>query len=153
MRHLYIVLAFSVGCVVWVGAQSPALNQAASIAKQEVKDKAPEPLQFDKTTHDFGVIPLNGEAIVTFTFTNNADKPVIISAVSSCGCTIPSYTESPVEKGKKGIVKVQYATTQIVGAFNKTVTVTTNLGDSKTYPLVIKGIVDTKPAPAPVAKP
>jgi hypothetical protein len=40
----------------------------------------------------------------------------------ACGCTKPEYPETPITKGKKGIIKVTYNAAN-PGAFTKNVTV------------------------------
>ena len=54
--------------------------------------------------------------------------PLIINqAVTSCGCTVSTYTKEPVAPGKTGEVKVVYnGLGKFPGKFKKTVTLRTN---------------------------
>ena len=58
----------------------------------------------------------------------------------SCGCTVPTTPKEPIAPGAKGIIGVKYATDR-VGAFTKTVTVTSNAEGQPTKVLTIKGTV------------
>ncbi len=99
-------------------------------------------MKFDKTEYDFGKVQEKAEKITTdFSFTNNGKTPLVINRVqASCGCTTPEYTKEPVLPGKKGVIKVTYSTTGRVSAFNKKITVFTNVPDT-VYTLTIKGEV------------
>ena len=61
-----------------------------------------------------------------FAFTNEGDAPLLITNVkTSCGCTVPSYSKEPILPGKSGELKIKYDTKRL-GAFTKTITVTSN---------------------------
>lgn len=114
-------------------------------AKDSLKAKKAAPFMlFENTTHDFGTIPYNGDGTFEFKFKNTGKSPLIISnCQASCGCTVPEWPKDPINKNGNGSIKVKYATTR-VGAFQKTVTVTSNSSNS---PLVItiKGTVEKAP--------
>lgn len=124
------------------------------LSAQEVKDNNPQPkpvsdiqpsVNFEKTTHDFGTIPYNGDGNTEFKFTNNGKAPLILSnCQSSCGCTVPEWPKDPIPPKGTGSIKVKYNTTR-VGPFTKTITVTSNAPDSPTV-LTIKGTVEKAPA-------
>ncbi|MBQ8047856.1 MAG: DUF1573 domain-containing protein [Prevotella sp.] len=98
-------------------------------------------IKFDKTTHDFGTFSeADGVQKCVFTFTNTGDAPLIINqAVASCGCTVPSYTKSPIAPGEKGEIKVTYnGKGKFPGHFKKTITVRTN-GATEMTRLYIEG--------------
>lgn len=95
---------------------------------------------FESETIDYGTIPHNADGKREFHFTNNGTQPLIISnAQGSCGCTVPTYPKEPIAPGAKGVIGVKYATDR-VGAFTKTVTLTTNATEP-TKVLTIKGNV------------
>ncbi len=95
---------------------------------------------FESETIDYGTIPHNADGKREFHFTNNGNQPLIISnAQGSCGCTVPTYPKEPIAPGAKGVIGVKYATDR-VGAFTKTVTLTTNASEP-TKVLTIKGNV------------
>src|SRR5690606_12321497 len=96
---------------------------------------------------DYGTIAKNSDGTREFAFTNNGNKPLIITnAQGSCGCTVPSYPKEPIAPGAKGVIGVKYATDR-VGPFSKTVTLTTNAAGSPTKVLTIKGNVLADEAP------
>lgn len=99
----------------------------------------PAEFKFDKESHDFGKIPVNKPAQVEFKFTNIGDQPLIITKVeSTCGCTVPEYTQTPVKKGDSGIIKVTYNPTGAALPFSKSITITSN-AKTTTKVLYIKG--------------
>ncbi|HEX8575697.1 MAG TPA: DUF1573 domain-containing protein [Flavobacterium sp.] len=101
---------------------------------------------FESETIDYGTIAHNADGKREFVFVNNGNKPLIITnAQGSCGCTVPSYPKEPIAPGAKAVIGVKYATDR-VGAFTKTVTLTTN-ATTPTKTLTIKGTVlpDTAP--------
>jgi len=101
-----------------------------------------EPLLFTEKTHDFGEIAeQGGGATYDFVFTNNAARPVrIISVQPSCGCTTPDWSREPVAQGETGFIKVIFDPRGKPGYFNKSLTVTTDLGGNAIN-LQIKGQV------------
>ena len=102
---------------------------------------------FVTETIDYGTVAYNSDGRREFVFTNNGNKPLIITNVqSTCGCTVPTYPKEPIAPGAKGTISVKYATDR-VGAFSKTVTLTTNATTPSTV-LTIKGNVLPEPAAA-----
>tara|TARA_R110000868_G_C10599456_1_gene740352 strand:- start:72 stop:515 length:444 start_codon:yes stop_codon:yes gene_type:complete len=96
---------------------------------------------FVSETIDYGTVAHNADGKREFVFTNNGNKPLIITNTQgSCGCTVPSTPKEPIAPGAKGVIGVKYATDR-VGAFTKTVTVTSNAEGQATKILTIKGVV------------
>ena len=96
---------------------------------------------------DYGTVAHNADGKREFVFTNNGNKPLIITNTQgSCGCTVPTTPKEPIAPGAKGIIGVKYATDR-VGAFTKTVTVTSNAAGQPTKVLTIKGTVLGDDAP------
>lgn len=92
------------------------------------------------TTVDLGEIKLNKPVTHEFTFINTGSVPLVISSVkASCGCTITSYTKSPVAEGSTGVVSATYNAATL-GVFTKTINVSANTTGGITQ-LVIKGEV------------
>lgn len=92
-------------------------------------------------TIDYGTIAQNADGNRKFEFTNNGSKPLIITNASgSCGCTVPTFPKEPILPGAKGVIGVKYATDR-VGAFTKTVTITSNAEGNPSKVLTIKGNV------------
>lgn len=107
-------------------------------SKTETKDAGI--LSFEKEEIDYGTIQQNANGERTFVFTNTGTAPIVITSVkTSCGCTVPTYSKTPVLPGKKGEIKVKYATNRI-GPFTKTITVISN-ASVPTKMLRIKGTV------------
>jgi hypothetical protein len=103
---------------------------------------------FETETIDYGTIAHNADGNRKFEFTNNGNKPLIITNTQgSCGCTVPTTPKEPIAPGAKGIIGVKYATDR-VGAFTKTVTVTSNAEGMPTKVLTIRGTILPDPAPA-----
>ena len=126
-------------------AKSPA---EAKVATPKIDGAG---IVFETETIDYGTIEHNANGDREFVFTNNGNKPLIISnAQGSCGCTVPTTPKEPIAPGAKGIIGVKYATDR-VGAFTKSVTVTSNADGQPTKVLTIKGTVlpDATPAAVP----
>ena len=72
-------------------------------------EKYPE-ITFEKTTVDFGLFDKeHGDKVCWFVFTNTGQKDLLIlSANSTCGCTIPEYPKNPIPPGQKDSIKVSY---------------------------------------------
>lgn len=105
---------------------------------------------FETEIIDYGTIEHNADGNREFKFKNTGKEPLIISnATGSCGCTVPTWTKEPIKPGESSVIKVHYATDR-VGAFEKTVTVTSN-AKTPTKVIRIKGVVkpDATPAAAP----
>lgn len=100
-------------------------------------------IKFDKVIHNFGnfseATPVQK---TTFTFTNVGDKPLIINqAIASCGCTVPTYTKTPIAPGQKGQITVTYnGKGMFPGHFKKSVTVRSN-GTVEMTRLYIEGVM------------
>jgi hypothetical protein len=131
--HLSILLIFSQ----LLFAQAPEKNK-----------KATQPaIRFAVLEIERQDIPYGSEDLFVFEFKNTAKKAAVITNVqTSCGCTAADRPETPIRKGKKGVIKVHYDTKR-VGAFTKTITIFSNVGDPVV--LTIKGTVLT-PSDSPV---
>lgn len=102
---------------------------------------------FENETIDYGTIAHNADGKREFVLTNNGNKPLIITNTQgSCGCTVPTSPKEPILPGAKGVIGVKYATDRI-GAFTKTVTVTSNAEGMPTKVITIKGTVLGDDAP------
>ena len=102
-------------------------------------------MNFEKTTHTFGKVKEDGGVVTyKFTFKNIGATPIIITRVqSSCGCTTPEWTRSPVVPGATGFVSAQFDPRNRPGAFNKHVLVYNNVTKDPVK-LVINGEVIAK---------
>ncbi len=84
-------------------------------------------IAFEETEHDFGRI-LEGETVaVSFSFTNSGKSDLLIAEVStSCGCTVPSYSKTPIRPGEKGEIKISFNSNGRRGYQTKNVLVVAN---------------------------
>ena len=111
------------------------------------KKEAQPPLKFTVLEIERQNIPYGSEDLFVFEFKNTSKKAAVITNVqTSCGCTAAERPETPIRKGKKGLIKVHYDTKR-VGGFTKTITVFSNVGDP--IVLTIKGTV-LSPSDSPV---
>ncbi len=97
--------------------------------------------QFEKETHDFGIVIDGVKATYIFKFKNVGDQPIIMNQVKpSCGCTSPVWTKTPILPGQEGEIKVIYNSTNRIGSFNKSITISSN-ADPASKVVYIKGLV------------
>jgi len=131
------IILFAMLAVVGITASNAQAKKATTkVAKVEGAGMA-----FETETIDYGTIAHNADGKREFVFVNNGTKPLIITNTQgSCGCTVPTTPKEPIAPGAKGIIGVKYATDR-VGAFTKTVTVTSNAEGQPTKVLTIKGTV------------
>lgn len=104
-------------------------------------------IKFNKTSHDFGNFSEENPIVkCTFVFTNTGDKPLVINqAVASCGCTVPTYSKTPVQPGESGTINVTYnGTGKFPGHFRKTITIRSN-AKTEMVRLTIEGNMQEKP--------
>ena len=104
-------------------------------------------IKFNQEDHNFGNVPEGPSVSYDFEFKNIGKVPIIFSDVhGSCGCTVPSFPKEPIAPGEKAVIGVKYATDR-VGAFTKTVTITSNAKGSESKTLTIKGTILGDDAP------
>ncbi len=107
-------------------------------------EKYPE-ITFDKTTIDFGLFDrAHGDKTCWFVFTNTGNKELqILSAGSSCGCTVPEFPKTAILPGQKDSIKVTYSgSTRRVGVVKKTISLTTNCKVNSTYLYIMGEMVE-----------
>jgi len=117
-------------------------------------------ISFDKTTIDYGTIPVNADGNRVFTFKNTGDKPLILSNVQpGCGCTASEWPKEPILPGKSAQIKVHYNTANAM-PFKKSIDVFSNDPANGRVVLYIQGTVDpnakaeeVKAVPAAPAEP
>lgn len=142
MKKIFLLAMLTVLGVTTTNAQSTSKSKTAT---PKVEGAG---MVFENETIDYGTIAHNADGKREFVFTNNGNKPLIITnATGSCGCTVPTSPKEPIAPGAKGVIGVKYATDR-VGAFTKQVTVTSNAEGQPTKVLTIKGTVLPDPTPA-----
>ena len=123
---------------------TPPGTPVTPVSTATVNPNAAE-ITFESETHDFGTFKKGGDGTYDFKFTNTGKEPLIISnARGSCGCTVPNWPKEPIKPGETGVIKVTYDTKR-VGAFTKTVTITSN-AKTQDKVITIKGKVEDVPA-------
>ncbi|XLS29544.1 DUF1573 domain-containing protein [Flavobacteriaceae bacterium M23B6Z8] len=112
----------------------------SSLMAQDVETTGLSPLQFEKTSHNFGIIAQNIPVSHTFRVTNSGDFRVVINDISTpCGCTTPVYEQGlQLNPGESSEITLTY-NAQAIGAFIKTATVTYN--KDQTVSLTLTGEV------------
>lgn len=153
MKKILLVAVLTVFSATFSNAQTKKTTKKQPVKKEAAATKADAPkvegagMLFESETIDYGTIPHNADGKREFVFVNNGNKPLIITnATGSCGCTVPSYPKEPIAPGAKAVIGVKYATDR-VGAFTKTVTVTSNAEGQASKTLTIKGNVLGDDAP------
>ena len=102
------------------------------------------PLPFFETkSYDYGELQEDIKyATHRFEFTNIGNQDLLINnVVSSCGCTVPTWTREPVPPGGKGYIETKFETINRLGKFKKTVSVYTNSQTASVLFLDIEGNV------------
>ena len=160
-------IIFILTAIAFFGANTVNAQQVATVAKTEVtKTKKAKKAKkvaavalpqvegagmvFESETIDYGTIAADSDGNRKFEFTNNGNKPLIITNTQgSCGCTVPTTPKEPIAPGAKGFIGVHYATDRAGQPFTKTVTVTSNAEGMPSKVLTINGTVLPRETPAP----
>ena len=117
-----------------------ALISALGFSQDKVAAEKVGKFEFVSDEIDYGKIEQNADGMRVFKFTNTGNAPIVISnAKGSCGCTVPTYPKNVILPGETGEINVKYATDRI-GAFTKTVTLTSNASEPSKV-LRVKGEV------------
>jgi hypothetical protein len=125
--------------------KTPTVGQVKPVANASNTSSSAAEITFSKDLHDFGTINKGDNGTVEFSFKNSGKEPLIISnAQGSCGCTVPVWPKEPIAPGASSTIKVTYDTKR-VGAFTKTVTITSN-AQTSSKTITIKGVVNDVPA-------
>lgn len=99
-------------------------------------------IEFEKNTHDFGVVEEGATPTYEFVFKNIGDDTIVLSSVKpSCGCTSPFWSKDPIAPGNSGKIKVIYNSKGRPGPFNKAVNVVSN-AENEHVVVHIRGIVN-----------
>ncbi|MGL5683522.1 MAG: DUF1573 domain-containing protein [Marinifilaceae bacterium] len=98
---------------------------------------AQEAMEFTGRIHDFGKLsPKEGIVEHTFHYKNMTDKPIIIKDIlTSCGCTTPEWTKTPVLPNTYGKITVKFNPKNRTGSFKKSIQIITNV--TKKNPILL----------------
>ncbi|MBO7608601.1 MAG: DUF1573 domain-containing protein [Muribaculaceae bacterium] len=98
-------------------------------------------LEFTDTICDLGYLTVDGgNRIGYFECINRSNSSIsIVGALSTCGCTVPTYPKSPIEPGQKGVITVSYDPAgRPIGEFEKILTIITT-GSPREIKLYLRG--------------
>lgn len=96
---------------------------------------------------EFPVITEGEKVTHQFKFKNTGENPLVIThARASCGCTVPAYSEDPVQPGEEGFIDVTFNSKGKTGQIQKSITVTGNFEGNIRKVLMLRG--EVTPAPA-----
>ncbi len=114
-----------IALLLFVGIFGLSINAQDQLATTKIDENAPI-FKFENEVVDYGEIARNSDGVKLLKFTNVGKSPLIITNVKgSCGCTVPTWPKEPIMPGDSGEIGIKYATNRI-GAFSKTVTITSN---------------------------
>ncbi|PWI29450.1 DUF1573 domain-containing protein [Flavobacteriaceae bacterium LYZ1037] len=143
-----MLLSFTMLAMVTV---SVAQNTTETSATKAIATQDGAKIEFETETIDYGTIENNSDGNREFHFTNTGNTPLVITnAKGSCGCTVPTVPKGAIAPGESAVIGVKYATNR-TGAFNKSITITSNAVNAPTKVINIKGTVNP-PATATVEK-
>ncbi len=140
MKRTFIAVLLACATFCSISAREMTTPQTQNVA-QEKQAK----IAFNNTTYSFGTFEETKPQACVFTFQNTGTAPLIINqAVASCGCTVPTYTKSPIAPGQSGQIKVTYnGKGKFPGHFKKSITVRTN-GTPEVVRLYVEGDMTVK---------
>lgn len=93
------------------------------------------------TTYDFGDIAHKESVVHEFEFRNQSSAPLTIDNVrTSCGCTVPDWSEAPILPDSTSTIRVEYDARD-TGWFRKYIKVYFN-SQRKAEKLYIEGYVE-----------
>ncbi len=124
MKTIFTILVFNLTFLFASQAQSKVLYRIGNTT-----------IEFENLKHDFGVIPFESDGTYIFKFKNTGSKNLKIEDVkTTCGCTVPEWSDNEILPGESGEIKIKY-NTRISGKFEKGITVHANVKNS---PVVLK---------------
>ncbi|GEQ86741.1 hypothetical protein ULMS_22490 [Patiriisocius marinistellae] len=124
-------------------------TNVAAAADRDAKAGEYPVMTFDEKQYDFGEIAQGTAVEHIFKFKNTGSSNlVIVDAKSSCGCTVPTFTDKPVAPGETGELLVKFNGSG-KNQVSKTVTITANTEGGKET-LLIKAFVQAKEGAAAV---
>ena len=111
--------------ILFIGFLAISVNSQEKVEAKTTDENAPV-FKFETELVNYGEIARNSDGVKLLKFTNIGKSPIIITNVKgSCGCTVPTSPKEPIMPGEEGEIQIKYATNRI-GAFSKTVTITSN---------------------------
>jgi hypothetical protein len=125
MKKILILFMFLIS--IMISSCGHGTGKDTGSSGQASKDTGTAKIVFTEYEHSFGKVAEGEKAGYTFTFENQGTSDlVIVSATTSCGCTVPEYDKKPVHPGNKGNLEVVFNTAGRNGRQTKTITVRSN---------------------------
>ncbi len=119
ITFLFFLMIFALSCT---NHQNDKVTKASVI-----KEKGFPAIKFDTTYHDFGTLIQGEKASFSFKFRNTGTSSLIIKdAFSTCGCTVPNFSDEPISPGEEGKIEVLFDSEGKRGLQYKTVTLKLN---------------------------
>lgn len=140
MKKYYFIAALLCGSVMIPALAETNTTVEIQQPQSPKKDKF-SVIKFDTLRVNFGTFSEKDPVKkCSFKFTNTGTAPLVIhQALASCGCTVPSYSKTPVAPGQTGQIDVSYnGTGKFIGHFQKTITVRSN-AENEVVRLTIEG--------------
>jgi len=82
---------------------------------------------FYETEHNFGDLKEGDVVKYAYKFKNTGQNPLMIAKVDvTCGCTVPSFSKSPIPPGGEGEIMIEYNSAHHPGHQKKNVIVHSN---------------------------
>lgn len=126
-------------------ADSTTAAEAARIIAEKSANSTLTSVIFNEK--DFNFTNAKDGDIIThrFSFENTGNRDLILTNVKpSCGCTTPTWSDTPVKPGEKGFIDIKFDTAGKVGIQVKTITVTGNFEGEENVVLRVMGEVLAK---------
>jgi len=124
-------------------AATPA-DTAKAPATGAIMSNGPE-MKFENVTHDFGKIQEGDKVTYKFNFANTGKSPlIIVDAVASCGCTIPTWPKAPIKPGDGGQIVVTFNSLGKKGLQDKMVTITANTNPRQNVVHLVGEVLEKK---------
>src|SRR5271157_469940 len=126
--YIKIFLLFVIAVTLIVNTHYISQNKHVAVPPVRSIENLPKTsIVFSGDSFDFGDVRPNSEYKHVFKFKNTGAEPLIIEdAVSSCGCTIPSWPKRIVPPGEEGELDVVYHSGSQAGRQLKKVTMVAN---------------------------
>jgi hypothetical protein len=130
-------------------AAAPAapFEAAPALGDEAIAGETPR-MELSPTDFDFAEVWQSAAVAGEFKIKNVGTAPLTVNTRSSCGCTVATKPQSPLEPGGETSFKITYDTSH-AGAASKTVTVTTNDPNQPSVVVKVHGSVKALVAATP----
>jgi Protein of unknown function (DUF1573) len=127
MKKLLILISI-IGLIACNSKEQKSMTIEVPLTSDGKVDTSKLPkFSFVQDVYDFGKIKQGEKISYSFKFKNTGSTPLIISSASaSCGCTVPSYPEEPIQPGQESKIDVVFDSNGKMGMQTKTITLVSN---------------------------